>query len=139
MKSRILAKARKHLPPAALGVAVLLLWEIAVRGFNIPDYVLPRPRAVLAYSLRNFPEFLGHFWVTAVESTFGLILGIAIGVSLAVVAVMSESTARAIGIRPANPCGASASRIPVAPWHDGGSKGLGDEDVSLFNPREAFF
>ena len=108
MKSRILAKARKHLPPAALGVAVLLLWEIAVRGFNIPDYVLPRPTAVLAYSLRNFPEFLGHFWVTAVESTLGLVLGIAIGVSLAIVAVMSESTARAIV-----PWAIAAKTVPI--------------------------
>ena len=53
--------------------------------------------------------------------------------------VVLATVAGLLRIRPANPCGASASRIPVAPWHDGGSKGLGDEDVSLFNPREAFF
>src|SRR5208283_1782867 len=108
MQSRILLKVRQQMPPAALGIAVLLLWEIGVRVFSIPDYVLPRPTAVLVYCLGNLPGFMGHFWVTAVESTLGLVLGIAIGVSLAMIAVMSEATARAIV-----PWAIAAKTVPV--------------------------
>jgi len=108
MMSGILAKAKPHLPPAALGIGILLLWEIGVRAFHVPDYVLPRPTAVLIYCLGNFSGFLSHFWITAVESTLGLILGIAIGVSLAIIAVMSEATARAIV-----PWAIAAKTVPI--------------------------
>ena len=108
MKGKILAKVRPHLPPAALGVAVLLLWEVAVRAFHVPEYVLPRPTAVLVYCLQNFPAFLDHFWVTTVESSLGLVLGVAIGVTLAILSVMSEATARAIV-----PWAIAAKTVPI--------------------------
>jgi ABC-type nitrate/sulfonate/bicarbonate transport system permease component len=108
MMNKILAHARRHVPPAALGIAVLLLWEVGVRAFDIPEYVLPRPTAILVYCVRNFSGFLDHFWVTAVESTLGLALGIAVGVALAVVSVMSEATARAI-----LPWAITAKTVPI--------------------------
>ena len=108
MQSSVLAIVRRHLPPTALGIAVLLMWEIGVRVFRVPDYVLPRPTAVLVYCARNFADFLGHFWVTAVESSLGLALGIAVGVLLAIVAVMSDATARAIV-----PWAITAKTVPV--------------------------
>jgi NitT/TauT family transport system permease protein len=96
------------LPPAALGFAVVLGWEIAVRAFHVPDYVLPRPTAVLNYCGLNFSELLGHFWATAIESTLGLFLGIAIGVFLAMIAVLSETTSRAIV-----PWAIAAKTVPI--------------------------
>jgi NitT/TauT family transport system permease protein len=108
MKSKILAKIKHHLPPAAMGAAVLLAWEVGVRAFNVPAYVLPQPSAVLVYCFQNFGGFLDHFWVTSIESALGLALGVVIGVALAIISVLSEATARAVV-----PWAIAAKTVPI--------------------------
>lgn len=62
-------------------VAALLLWELAVRVFAVPAYLLPPPSAIVQVIDR---DLLGHFAVTLCEalSGFGLASASAFAVAL---------------------------------------------------------
>lgn len=85
------AKAQVRWLSFALLLAMLALWEVVVRGLEIPAIVLPPPTAVLealwegvlsgsffTHFLVTFSEIIGGF---AVGATLGIALGIAIGQS----------------------------------------------------------
>ncbi len=74
------------LAPAGFGVAVLVLWEIVVRAFDIPAAILPAPSAIWAAIVRS-PDILWIDWVqTVVKGAMtGLGIGVAAGVAAALV------------------------------------------------------
>ncbi|MFT5439577.1 MAG: ABC-type nitrate/sulfonate/bicarbonate transport system permease component, partial [Alphaproteobacteria bacterium] len=43
MRSSRPAGSKDWLPPVAIFIGALLLWEISVRAFEVPHYVLPGP------------------------------------------------------------------------------------------------
>ncbi len=75
--------------PVVVIVAVLLLWQLVVAGFSIPEYIFPSPWQIAL----QFVEFQGAlleaawktFWVTmlgfAVSIVVGVLLGFLIGSS----------------------------------------------------------
>lgn len=62
---------------------VLLLWEILVIGFRTPDYVLPRPSAVISAAHESAALVLRHSLITLGEALGGLICAVLIAISLA--------------------------------------------------------
>ena len=50
--------------PILLGFAVLLAWELAVRHYNVPVFVLPAPSAVWRAFTENFSSLLASMWAT---------------------------------------------------------------------------
>jgi NitT/TauT family transport system permease protein len=62
--ARVSAALRYYLPTIVIAVAVLLVWELAVRVFNIQQFLLPRPSAILE-------ELSGEFrrWTTPGEGS----------------------------------------------------------------------
>jgi len=87
---------KKLLPPVALLVGLIALWELVVRAADIPDYLFPAPSAVAA-ALRDDS---GVLWdatlVTAREMLLGYLLAVAAGLGLAVALHFSTVLRRAL-------------------------------------------
>ena len=62
----------------------LALWEICVRAFNVPLYVLPGPIDVLSALADNFSTLLSHALVTSSEAVLGMLIALALGLLLGV-------------------------------------------------------
>ena len=66
-------------------IALVLLWELAVRMLDLPAYLVPSPQRVLR-SFYELPSYYArHALVTLQESLLGLLIGFAGGLILGVV------------------------------------------------------
>jgi NitT/TauT family transport system permease protein len=70
--------------PLALGIAILALWEIAVRALQIPQFVLPAPSAILGALISDFPSLMESLWTTLYITLLAFALAVVSGVALAV-------------------------------------------------------
>ena len=84
------------LPPIALTAAVLVLWEGAIRLFNIHTFVLPAPTAIVASLLENRDQLAVAAQATALEVLFGFVLAAITGGAVALVIVRFERFGRAL-------------------------------------------
>jgi len=71
--------------PIGAAVATLVLWEIAVRAFNVPRYILPPPSRVISEGTAHWSSMIPHFWVTLYEALVGLIAAIVVAIPLGMV------------------------------------------------------
>ena len=70
------------LPPVAIFIGALLLWEISVRTLEVPHYVLPAPLLIAETFWKDAPLLLGSLLVTLRITLIALVLA-AIGVPAA--------------------------------------------------------
>jgi NitT/TauT family transport system permease protein len=56
-------------------VGILLLWELLVRGWEIPRYLLPTPTAITYYMIAKFQLLASHTLRTLLEAGVGFIVG----------------------------------------------------------------
>ncbi|MEM5329263.1 ABC transporter permease [Paraburkholderia sp. JHI2823] len=70
--------------PMMTFVALILFWELAARGWHLPEWMLPAPSkiAVTAYDWRG--DLAMNTWVTFYETLLGFALAIAVALPLAV-------------------------------------------------------
>ena len=74
----------RWLPAAVLIVVLLVCWEIGVRAFGTPAYILPPPTAIWT-AFGEVRDLLGgHIVTTATEALAGIVIGAGVGVALAV-------------------------------------------------------
>lgn len=73
------------LSPIALGIGLLILWEILVRGFDIPVFVLPGPIAIFEALAANFSSLMLSAWATLRITIAAFFVALIVGVSLAVI------------------------------------------------------
>lgn len=77
--------------PLAVGVAVLCVWEAVVRRWEIPEYVLPAPSAILRAAIDGWST-LSAAWLVTLKTTFlALMVAVLLGVALAVVFSLSRT------------------------------------------------
>jgi NitT/TauT family transport system permease protein len=74
---------RVLLPVAVLALGIAL-WELLVRGYGIPPYVLPAPGLVFATLVTDWSVLSGSLVVTLMTTLEGFLLAVAGGVGLAV-------------------------------------------------------
>jgi NitT/TauT family transport system permease protein len=83
------------LPVVTLALCILA-WEGAVRFFNVPVYILPRPSAILHAAVAQHAYLFKH----AVATSWAILLGFAyafvVGIPIAALMVYSESFSKAI-------------------------------------------
>lgn len=84
----------KKIRSVAIVVSTILLsiivWDLVVRIFKIPDFLIPPPLAVLyQFTGKSFSLLVGHSLITLYETGLGFVLGIVIGVFLAILIVYS--------------------------------------------------
>ena len=84
------------IPSLVTIIVIIVLWEIGVRLFNIPEFLVPTPTAVLAKMAEKASLFSMHFYVTLYETLLGFLLGVVIGIACASVIVYSRFLANVI-------------------------------------------
>lgn len=136
-------RARRRLtdiPGLATGatlIGTLTLWELAVRLFGIPSYLLPAPSAILsAFTAIGFDRWMTHVWATLRVAIMGFGLAIAVSVPLAMVmirsAILSKTLYPLLVIVQSTPVVAIAPIIVVA-------LGAGDLPRVVITTLIAFF
>ena len=71
-------------------VGILLLWEILVRGLEIPKYLLPAPTTILSYMITRFHLLASHALMTLLEAGVGFIVGSLSAIATAVLFLWSR-------------------------------------------------
>ncbi len=87
---------RRFVLPVLLFLAAVALWEIAVRVFAVPAYILPPPTRVVATFFRSLPLLLGHAGITLAEIFLGLLLAGGGGLGLALLLYSSDTLRHAL-------------------------------------------
>ena len=115
--AQALAILRKYAPPIALAVGVLSVWELAVTIFEIQQFLLPKPSAILAEyftELRLFldPERSSILFdasgATLREALGGFVIGCGSGIGIALL------TARWTAVNEAlMPFAIAANSVPI--------------------------
>lgn len=82
--------------PAATVIAFTLAWELAVRGFRIPEFILPAPSQVIALFAEGRAPILSHTWVTLLEIVLGFFGAIFLGIGLAILITVSKGFEQAV-------------------------------------------
>ena len=91
-----MSKLLHILVPIALGIAMLAAWEILVRHFDVPRYVLPAPSAIWQAFLENFDALMAAAWTTFKITVAAFILAVIVGVALAIVFSLSRTVEMAL-------------------------------------------
>jgi NitT/TauT family transport system permease protein len=81
------------LPHLALFLAIIAVWEIAVRTGLITSIIIPRPSAILGAIVKLYitdGTIYPHFLITLTEAVTGFLIGAAIAIILAVWSSLSD-------------------------------------------------
>jgi NitT/TauT family transport system permease protein len=80
-------KTLRIIAPGGFLLGVIILWEILVRGFQIPDFLIPAPSDVLETLINSRSFIFKHIFATVSEILLGFGLAAAFGILLAIGAV----------------------------------------------------
>jgi NitT/TauT family transport system permease protein len=80
----------KVVVPVAVGLAMLLAWQLAVRQLDIPAYVLPAPSDIFAAFLADFGSLMFALWVTLRVAIVAFLLALATGTAIAILFSLSR-------------------------------------------------
>jgi NitT/TauT family transport system permease protein len=80
----------------ALAAAVTVLWELAIRLFHVPTFVLPAPSAVIRSLIENWAQLASATQSTALEILLGFVLAAITGIAVALVIVRFDRFGRAL-------------------------------------------
>lgn len=83
-------------PPVLLAALILGAWEAAVAIFQVSEFVIASPSAILAEMFASAPLLWSATWVTTQEILYGFLVSIAVGVLLALVVVRFHWVERAV-------------------------------------------
>ena len=76
--------------PILFAAAVLGLWEVLVRWYQVPQVVLPAPSDIAARIVSAWPFLLKNLVPTTLEALGGFLLAASLGTALAVLLVYSK-------------------------------------------------
>jgi NitT/TauT family transport system permease protein len=88
--SRAAGWINRNGPVLAVFAAIFALWEIGVRAFAIPDYLLPGPLLIASKIVSSWQLLLLNAIVTLEEILSGFLLSVAVAIPLAVAVVYSR-------------------------------------------------
>jgi NitT/TauT family transport system permease protein len=82
--------------PAVAGAAILAVWEIACREYQIPAYLFPAPSAIAASFVDDAPALLRALLMTMRVALSAFALAVVIGTLIAFLFVQSKAIERAL-------------------------------------------
>ncbi len=82
--------------PALLGAIILGLWQLSVRAYDVPAYVLPSPSAIWAALEENFPSLMHSLWTTLRVTVEAFAIAVVAGVALAIAFSQSKAIETAL-------------------------------------------
>ena len=77
--------------PILLIVILLVLWDLAIRLFRIPPYLIPAPEAVVRQLFNEWPKLWRESLVTTYATLGGFALSIAFGIPMALMIAYSRT------------------------------------------------
>jgi len=80
----------KIIAPAAVGVAVLVVWEVLVRALHVPTFILPGPWLIAQTLVREWGPLSTSLWITASISLAALVTAVVIGMLLSILFTQSK-------------------------------------------------
>jgi NitT/TauT family transport system permease protein len=83
-------------PALLLSAAVVVIWEIIIRLFRVPTFVLPAPSAILTALISEWRALAVAAQATSLEVLFGFVLSAIAGILVALVIVRFERFGRAL-------------------------------------------
>jgi len=78
------------LAPIVIGVLALALWEMLVRWYGVPSYVLPGPLLIGQTLIADWGTLSGSLWITLRITFMALTAAVVVGVALAVLFTQSK-------------------------------------------------
>jgi NitT/TauT family transport system permease protein len=97
-----------------VGVGVILLgWELYVDLLGVSSIVLPSPLQIWASTLANWPLLMRQTWPTFLESLYGFLLALAVGIPMAV--AVTSSRVLNLSLYPIFVATQSVPKVAVAP------------------------
>jgi NitT/TauT family transport system permease protein len=87
---------RRYLISAVGLLAILGYWELHIRLFHVPEFLIPAPSAIAQTMVEEWPSLQRNTGATLIESIGGFVAGNGIAMLLAVVFVHSKPTERAL-------------------------------------------
>ena len=81
--------AQKYLGPTLTLLAIIVIWELAVRIFAVPIWLLPAPSKIYWELGEWWAVLPKHIWVTFYETALGFVAAVVLGVFLAVAIISS--------------------------------------------------
>ena len=78
------------LRPLLLVLFLLVLWDLMIRIFSIPAYLIPTPIKVMGQLVEHWPMLLTESWFTTEATLWGFLASIVIGVPIAMVIAYSR-------------------------------------------------
>jgi len=71
-----------YLPAAALFVALIVAWQLAVTVFRLREYLLPAPLSVVRAMMGDEIPWIRHLWITSIEIVGAFLVAGVVGVAL---------------------------------------------------------
>jgi NitT/TauT family transport system permease protein len=84
------------LPPSAVGLIILVVWEAACRFFAVPSYLFPSPSLIAHSFIADAPALLRALWITLEVALIALGLATAIGCAVAFLFVQNRLIERSL-------------------------------------------
>jgi len=69
--------------PIVMFLLLFALWEVVLKVFDIPRWILPGPIAIFQSMIVNFMDFWPHIWMSIVTIFSGFAIAVPIGIVLA--------------------------------------------------------
>lgn len=83
----------KILAPVVVFVVFFALWELVVKMFEIPAWIVPAPTKIFTSMVKDFGDFWPHILMTAETIALGFILSVPVGLLVAVLITSSPTVA----------------------------------------------
>ncbi|MEI2663679.1 ABC transporter permease [Rossellomorea sp. LJF3] len=71
--------------PFLVLILLFIIWEVAIKLFEVPAWLMPSPSEIWEEGIASWSEFKGHFSSTAFLTIAGFAIGCSIGLGTAVV------------------------------------------------------
>jgi NitT/TauT family transport system permease protein len=85
------AMLRKRAQVVVSLASAVLAWELAVRFFSVPEYILPAPSQVFVDLAKNYHVVLPASFYTLEPMVLGFLVAVVLGVALALLVVYSAA------------------------------------------------
>lgn len=82
--------------PSLSLLGCLVLWEVAVRVFDVPIYLLPAPSAIIVNIIDTYPMLLSETLSSVTSIIVGFLLALAVGIPAATLMIYSRLFRRAV-------------------------------------------
>ncbi len=93
--SVLMSRWQRIAPPLIFILGIIVLWEVGIDAFHVPDIILPAPSKVIMGLATSWPLYLRHTWPTLSEIILGygiaLVLGTLCGLAIAFSRVLGDA------------------------------------------------